>query len=188
MAKPLQFRLGDTAICFEIGAKVDKKALYGYAKRIAEKDGKPLSRGILLADGRLLPTNAVSTLKADPDGSPVEEVRTLIDDQPAELKPSSFDVESPLEAVSMSELATFQVTDVYPLTGSGLGPGLYRTTFNYRKSHSPKDALLLVRSDQAFLLTGIGKRSTFLSLSVAYDFFDAEGESDDADDLDFSMV
>ncbi len=188
MAKPLQFRLGEQLLPFELGSKVDKKALYGFARRIAEKDGKALSRGILLADGRLLPSNAVSSLKADPEGTPVEEVQTLIDDQPAEMKPSSFDVESPLQPVPMSELTTFQVTDVYPLIGSGLEQGLYRTTFNYRKSHSARDALLLVRSDGPFLLVGLGKRSTFLSLSVAYDFFDAEGESDDADDLDFSMV
>jgi hypothetical protein len=188
MAKPLTFRLGDNPISFDVGAKVDKKALYGFARRIAEKDGKALSRGVLLADGRLLPSSALSPVKADPEGSPIEEARTLIDDQPAELKPSSFDVESPLVPAAIADLATFQVHDVYPLFGGSLPAGLYRTTFNYRKSHTPRDALLLVRGDQSFLLVGQGKRSTFLSLSVAYDFFDAEGEADDADDLDFSMV
>ena len=189
MARALTLRLGEATFAFEMGAKVDKRALYGYARRIAEKDGKALSRGLLLADGRLLPTGAVSSIKVDPEGTPVDPVETLVDDHVAELKPSSFDIESPLAPVPMSELAAFQVADVYPLFGAGLGVGLYRTEFSYRKSHQPKDALLLVRADGSFLLVGAGKRSTFLELSVAYDFFDSEGESDDADDeLDFSMI
>jgi hypothetical protein len=188
MAKPLQFKLADQAISFQLGTKVDKKALYGYAKRIAEKDGKALSRGLLMADGRLLPSHAVASLKADPEGTPIEELQTLIDEQVAQTYPSSFDVDSELTPAKMSELATFQVSDVYPLHGEGLAAGLYRTQFNYRKSHTPKEALILVRADQIFLLCGVDKRSTFLSLSVTYDFFDAEGEADDADDLDFSMV
>ena len=189
MARALTLRLGEATFSYELAAKVDKRALYGYARRIAELDGKALSRGLLLADGRLLPTGAVSSIKVDPEGSPIDPVETYVDDIVAELKPSSFDIESPLASVSIAELAAFQVADVYPLLGSGLAGGLYRTEFSYRKSHQPKDALLLVRADGAFLLVGAGKRSTFRDLSVAYDFFDSEGEADDADDeLDFSMI
>lgn len=188
MARSLQFRHGEAVIAFEVGAKVDKKALYGYAKRIAEKDGKALSRGLLMADGRLLPTSAVSYVRVDPLGSPVEPVVQQQEGQPVELKPSSFDVELPLEPVSMARLAEFQVSDVYPLAGEGLAAGLYRTEFNFRKSPQAKDALLLVRGAEAFLLVGVARRSTFLELSVAYDFFDAAAEAEDADELDFSMV
>ncbi|MCB1607099.1 MAG: hypothetical protein KDI71_09015 [Xanthomonadales bacterium] len=192
MARSLNFVLSGASegqqLSFEIGAKVDKKALYGYAKRISEKDGQVLSRGVLLADGRLLPSNALSWIKVDPEGSPVDPVETTVDGEPAELKPSSFEIDSSLEPVPMARLAEFQVNDVYPLQGSGLADGLYRTEFNYRKSHQPKDALLLVRGDSIFMLVGALKRSTFVDLSVAYDFFDAESESDDADELDFSMI
>jgi hypothetical protein len=189
MARALNFRIGEATLSYELAARVDKKALYGYARRIAEKDGKALSRGLLLADGRLLPSNAVSSIKVDPDGSPVDPIETSIDGQAAELQPSSFDIELPFAAVPMALLAAFQVTDVYPLIGTGLEPGLYLGEFAYSKSYQPKDALLLVRADGAFLLVGAGKRSTFLDLSVAYDFFDAEAEADDAgDELDFSMI
>ncbi len=189
MARALSFRLAQITLSFEVAAKVDKKSLYGYAKRIAEKDGKALSRGLLLADGRLLPTSAVASIRVDPDGSPVDPIETYIDDKPAEQKPSSFDIESPLQAVPMAQLAAFQVSDVYPLIGSGLAPGLYRTEFSYRKSHQPKDALLLSRADGVFMLVGAGKLSTFLDLSVAYDFFDTQAEADDdGDELDFSMI
>lgn len=188
MARSLQFRIGESLLAYELESKVDKKSLYGYARRIAEKDGKALSRGLLLADGRLLPSGAVSSVRADPEGSPVDPVEITVEGQPVELRPSSFDVESSLEPVSMNVLAGFQVSDSYPLTGSGLAPGLYRTEFNYRKSPQAKDALVLVRADGAFLLVGLLKRSTFLDLSVTYDFFDAEAEADDADELDFSMI
>lgn len=191
MARSLSFALNGAdaqPVSFEIGAKVDKKALYGYAKRISEKDGTTLSRGVLLADGRLLPSKALSWVKVDPQGSPVDPVQTTIDGEIAELKPSSFDIDSGLESVPMSRLAEFQVNDVYPLTGVGIADGLYRTEFNYRKSHQPKDALLLVRGEQVFLLVGALKRSTFVDLSVAYDFFDAESATDDGDELDFSMI
>jgi hypothetical protein len=190
MAKPLRFALNGQELAFEIGSKIDKSALYGYAKRIAQKDGRELARGVLLSDGRLLPRNAIGNVRADPLGSPIEDPSTEIDGKSAVLKPSSFDQPNALETLPLSALAQFQVRDVYPLTGAGLAPGLYRTEFNYRASFQPSDALLLVRPDgQAFLLTGLLKQATFLSLAVTYEFFDADAESEDeGDDLDFSMV
>ncbi len=188
MARALNFRLGEQTAALEIGAKVDKRALYGHAKRIAEKDGVQLSRGVLLPDGRLLPTHALSWVRVDPEGSPVSDIETLIDGKKVEMLDSSFDEESKLEPVDHSELAQFQVQDVYPLSGEGLPEGLYRTEFSYRKSPQRKDALVLVRPGQTFLLVGLQKASTFLDLSVSYEFFDAEAEADDGDELDFSMI
>lgn len=188
MARALNFRLGEQTAALEIGAKVDKRALYGHAKRIAEKDGVQLSRGLLLPDGRLLPTQALSWVRVDPEGSPVGEVETVIDGQPVQMLESSFDIDTPLAEAPLSELAQFQVQDVYPMTGEGLPEGLYRAEFSYRKSPQRKDALLLVRPGQTFLLVGLQKASTFLDLSVSYEFFDAEAEADDGDELDFSMI
>ncbi len=61
MARALRFTHDGVPLSFEIGSKVDKKALYGYARRIAEKDGRALSRGLLLSFGRLLPSGGVSS-------------------------------------------------------------------------------------------------------------------------------
>ncbi len=44
MARSLQFRIGESVLAYELESKVDKKALYGYARRIAEKDGRKTSR------------------------------------------------------------------------------------------------------------------------------------------------
>jgi len=190
MAKPLRFSNDGTEVSFQLGSKIDKSALYGYARRIAEKDGRELARGLLLSDGRLLPRGAVAQVRADPGGSPIEEPRTEIDGVTATLKKSSFDEVSALSALPIARLAQFQVRDVYPLSGSQLKPGLYQTEFNYRASYQPQEALLLVREDgEAFLLTGLLKQATFLGLAVTYEFFDADAEAiEDADELDFSMV
>jgi hypothetical protein len=81
-------------------------------------------------------------------------------------------------------------TDVYPLKSTELRQGLYRGTFNYRKSARPRDALVLVREDGAFLLVGQLRACPMVERTVAYEFFDAAaGAAEEATDpLDFSMM
>ena len=69
MAKPISFNLAGKKLSIGLGTKIDKRALYGSARRIAEKNGQELERGLLLADGNLLPRNAISSVRVDPDGS-----------------------------------------------------------------------------------------------------------------------
>ncbi len=52
--KAIQFRLGENILSAQIGARIEKKHLYGYSRKVAEKDGKLIERGFLSADGRLL--------------------------------------------------------------------------------------------------------------------------------------
>jgi hypothetical protein len=106
------------------------------------------------------------------------------------LRPSSFDGTEPLEAVPLETLARFVTTDVYPIEPGALPPGLYRGTFNYRKSARPRDALVLVREDGAFLLVGQLKTCPMVGRTVAYEFFDAAAGAaqEAADPLDFSMM
>jgi hypothetical protein len=189
MAKPLLLRLDGREVPFDLGSKVEKKHLYGHARRIAERDGKAMTRGHLAGDGRLFGSGALGYLKVDPEGSPIEETQQWMDGEPAPVVASSFDSGLELEPVALSALTEFAVRDVYPLIGSGIEPGLYRSSFNYRKSNQANEALLLVRPDQVFLLVGQARQTTWLGLSVAYEFFDAEAEAeDDADELDFSMI
>jgi hypothetical protein len=187
VAKPLNYVLDGRALSFELGSKVDKRALYGFAKRVAEKDGRELERGLLLADGRLLPRSAVASVRADPSGSPLGEVQAFEGATPAVQRPSSFDQVAPLKAINMLKLAEFAVRDVYPLTGEGLEPGLYQTEFNYRAGYQTNDALILKQAERCFLLVGVFKQSTPLSLMSTYEFFD-EDDTDAGDELDFSMV
>ena len=189
MAKSIAWRLGEQVYQIELGAKVDKKALYGYARRVVERDGRWLKRGFLCPDGTLIRNDAVSLVKVDPQGSPVEDVITEISGKVPELLPSSFDQENKLEPVPLSTLIGFNVRDSYPLSGSTLPAGLYATTFSYRKSLQYQDALVFVNETEAWLLVGTFKLSTFVGQTVVYDFFDAEAdETGDSEDLDFAMV
>jgi hypothetical protein len=191
MPKPLSYRFGEQTFSAEIGSKVHKSDLYGRAKRVAEKDGKILERGILLSDGRLLPRSATGFVKADALGTPIEKPVANIAGVEAAAIPSSFDATSDLQSVSMTELALFSVTDVYPLGFAELPPaGLYQTQFNYRSGFQANEARVLVKADgQAWLLVGVSKQSAPLGMSLSYEFFDAESEADDdSDELDFSMI
>jgi hypothetical protein len=190
MAKPIAWRLGEQVYQIELGAKVDKKALYGFAKRVVERDGHWLKRGFLCPDGTLIRNDAVSLVKLDPQGSPVEEVVTEVAGKVPDILPSSFDQENKLEPVPLTTLIGFNVRDSYPLSASTLPGGLYATTFSYRKSHHHQDALLFVKENEAWLLVGTFKLTTFVGQTVVYDFFDAEADETggDSEDLDFAMV
>jgi hypothetical protein len=186
--KALKFKFGDQTIEAKLHSKVDKKSLYGYARKSVEKDGRPLSRGILCPDGVVLTRDEIASAYVDPEGSAVEEIVVELDGRPVPLQPSSFDQETPLQEIPLRTLVGFEVTDVYPLDVP-LKQGLYRTTFSYRKTCFYKEAFILVRESDAFLLVGRMKNTTFVGLNVAYDFFDAETDgADDSEELDFSMV
>jgi hypothetical protein len=191
MAKPLVFELADQQFSFVLASKVDKAALYGYAKRIAEKDGKELSRGTLLPDGRLLARGAIGYPKADDGGTPIDAPVAHVLGATIEQLPSSFDKVSPLAALPLTELVLFSVRDVYPVSSAVLpAVGLYRCEFNYRAGYQANEARLLVRADGlAFLLVGVSKASQPVSKTVNYDFFDLEEEHEESEDeLDFAMV
>ncbi len=187
--KEIKFKLGDRVIAAQLGSRIEKKALYGHSRKVAEKDGKILSRGFLSADGRLLRRDEVSQVKLDPEGSPVEEVVTEIEGRTAELQPSAFEQENEVRPVPLVKLAAFAVSDVYPLDALTLEPGLYETQFSFRKSIQPKEALLLVKGSDGYLFVGEAKQTTFVGLNVTYSFFDAEDdEPEEGEELDFAMV
>ena len=187
--KEIKFKLGDQIVVGQLGSRIEKKALYGYSRRVVEKDGKLLTRGVLSPDGRLLRRDAISALKVDPEGTPVEDVATELNGALADLKPSAFEQDNALEAVPLIRLASFAVDDVYTLDALPLSPGLYATEFSYRKSIQPKEALILVKPNEGYLFVGVSKQTTFVGLNVAYSFFDAEEEeAEEGEELDFSMV
>ena len=187
--KSIKFKLGEKVIEAKLQSKVDKKTLYGYARRSIEKDGRPLSKGVLCPDGTVLMRDEIASNYVDPEGSPVEDVVTELDGKPVPVQPSSFEQEAPLEEAPLKALLGFNTQDVYPLDEVPLKPGLYRTRFSYRKACFLKEAFILVREADAFLLVGRMKSATFVGLNVAYEFFDAESEgAEEPEELDFSMV
>jgi hypothetical protein len=187
--KAIKFKLGEQVLEAKLQSRVEKKSLYGFARRVVEKEGRPLTRGILCPDGVVLMRDEIATTYVDQEGSPVEQVVTELDGKPVPVLPSSFDQEAPLEEVPLKTLVGFSVADVYPLDDLALKPGVYRTQFSYRKTCFMKEAFILVRDNDAFLLVGRMKNTTFVGLNVAYDFFDAESDGgDESEELDFSMV
>ena len=193
MAKSLAFTLGKKEYSVDLGRKVSKDDLYGKVRRVVEKDGQPLARGLLAPDGSLLARKSLSTVRIDTEGTPVEPEEVLHDGQPVEVLPSSFEESAPLEKQPIQALAGFCVSDVFPLENCELAPGLYSTWFAYRKGPERKEALVLVKDGEAFLFDGHRKNSPLVGLGVVYDFFDVGGTDDptaedDDDELDFSMM
>lgn len=189
-AKTLKLNVAGQEVSAELESKISKDDLYGRVDQVVEQAGRRLERGWLLPDGTTLRKSQVSTTSVDADGSPAEPVEIQCAGQKVELRPSSFDGVEVLEPVDLETLARFVTTDVYPLQATGLGAGVYRGTFNYRKSARPRDAMVLVREDGAFLLVGQLKACPLVGRTVAYQFFDAPGGTSDeaADPLDFSMM
>jgi hypothetical protein len=188
-AKTLKLIVAGAEVAATLESKVTKDDLYGRVDLVVEQNGKRMERGYLLPDGTTLRRSQVATMSVDPDGSPAEPVEIRSAGQKVELRPSSFEGAEALEPVPLETIARFATADVYPLQATGLAPGLYRGTFNYRTSARPRDALVLVRPDGAFLLVGQLKACPLVERTVAYQFFDAPGATEEsADPLDFSMM
>jgi len=189
-AKTLKMNVAGKEIPAGLESKISKDDLYGRVDVVVEQGGKRLERGWLLPDGVIFRKSQVAMTSVDPEGSPAEAPEIYSAGQKMELRPSSFDGAETLEPAPLEMLARFVTTDVYPLETAGLEPGLYRGTFNYRKSARPRDALVLVRPDGAFLLVGQLKACPMVGRTVAYDFFDAAGAAAEeaGDPLDFSMM
>jgi hypothetical protein len=188
-AKTLKLNVAGKEIAASLESKIGKDDLYGRVDHIVEQAGKRLERGWLLPDGATFRKSQVTMQSVDPDGSPAEPPEVQCAGQKLELRPSSFEGAESLEPVPLETIARFVTTDVYPIAAAGLAPGLYRGSFNYRKSARPRDALLLVRDDGAFLLVGQLKACPLVGRTVAYQFFDAADAAEEAGDpLDFSMM
>ena len=188
--KTLKLKLANKEIPAGFFSKVTKDDLYGRVELVVEQGGKRMERGWLLPDGATFRKTQVSMVAVDPEGCPAETPEIQCAGQKVELRPSSFDGVETVEPVPLQTLARFVTGDVYPIECTDLEPGLYRTTFNYRKSAKPRDALVLVRNDGSFLLVGQLKACPMVARTIAYEFFDAAaGAAEEATDpLDFSMM
>lgn len=189
-AKTLKLNVAGKEITADLQSKVTKDDLYGRVEQVVEQAGRRMERGWLLPDGTTVRKSQVAMTSVDPDGSPAETPEVQCAGQKMELRPSSFDGVEALEPVPFETIARFVTSDLYPLQTTGLAPGVYRGTFNYRKSARPRDALVLVREDGAFLLVGQLKACPLVERAVAYQFFDAPGGAaeESSDPLDFSMM
>jgi hypothetical protein len=187
----ISFILGGKEISCELARKVTKDDLYGRLKKLTIKGDEVLGRGYLTADGRCVPASAISNGRLDPEGTPVDKEEILYDGEVREALPSSFEEAATLEHAPLASLASFCVTDVYPLEGATLDKGLYSTWFSYRKSPERKEAFVLSKEGGVFLLVGYAKNSPFVGQIVPYELFDAEGAGsgdEEDEEMDFAMM
>jgi hypothetical protein len=186
----ISFTLSGNEISCELARKVTKDDLYGRLKKLSVRGEEVLTRGYLTADGRCVPSSAISNIRLDPEGTPVEKEEVLYDGEARDAMPSSFEEAAVLTPVSLSSLISFCVTDVYPLEGAVLEKGLYSTWFSYRKSHERKDAFVLTKDGGSFLIVGYAKNSPFVGQIVPYELFDAEAVADEEEEgeMDFAMM
>jgi hypothetical protein len=189
-SKTLKLKVAGQEIAASLESKIAKDDLYGRVEHLVEQGGRRLERGWLLPDGLTFRKSQVAMTSVDPEGSPADAPEIQCAGQKLELRPSSFEGAESLEPAPLETVARFVTTDVYPIEAGGLAPGVYRGSFNYRKSARPRDALVLVREDGAFLLVGQLKSCPLVGRTVAYQFFDAAsgGAEEAGDPLDFSMM
>jgi hypothetical protein len=186
----ISFTFAGKAFTCELSRKVTKDDLYGRLKKLTIKGDDVLARGYLTDDGRCVPASSISNSRIDQEGTPVEKEEVLYDGKVCEALPSSFEEPATIELAPLTSLASFCVTDVYPLEGSALEKGLYSTWFSYRKSPERKEAFVLSKAGGVFLLVGYAKNSPLVGQIVPYELFDAEGASGDEEDdeMDFAMM
>ncbi len=186
----IAFILGKETLAFELGRKITKEDLYGKLRKLVVRGDEVLERGYLTVDGRPALASRLSSEGLDPEGTPVEDEKILYDGEERSPLPSSFDEAAELTKAPLSALAGFCVTDVYPLEGAGLDPGVYSTWFSYRKSVERKEAFVHAKDGTAFLLAGFSKNCPFVGPVVPYELFDSgdAGDLDDEEEMDFAMM
>ena len=186
----ISFKFGKENLSFELGRKITKEDLYGKLRKLVVRGDEVLDRGYLTPDGRPALASRLTSEGLDPEGTPVEDEKIFYDGEERSPLPSSFDEAAELSLAPLDALAGFCVTDVYPLEGSGLAPGLYSTWFSYRKSVERKEAFLQAREGAVFLLVGYSKNCPFVGPVVPYELFDSSdtGGLDDEEEMDFAMM
>jgi hypothetical protein len=175
-------------------SKLTRADIYGDSKtRVLGPDDEVLSKAGVSENGRdyltrgdfkyalaigdeftLKPTQVVNAL----DGKPVEQI------------PSSFAVAPKFEPASADEVARLEADVVYRLEGVQVGAGSrFIGTFNYRAGYEKKDAVIIGKSEGAFLLVGTLKKASFVGMDVDSQLIAAEETAEEVSgDGDFGSL
>jgi hypothetical protein len=175
-------------------SKLTRADIYGDSKtRVLGPDDEVLSKAGVSENGRdyltrgdfkyalaigdeftLKPTQVVNAL----DGKPVEQI------------PSSFAVAPKFEPASADEVAQLEVDVVYRLEGVQVEAGSrFIGTFNYRAGYEKKDAVIIGKSEGAFLLVGTLKKASFVGMDVDSQLIAAEETAEEVSgDGDFGSL
>jgi hypothetical protein len=171
-------------------AAIKREELYGKARKIVEKDGVELRKGLLTQEGELIPAEELTTIRVDSQGCPFNDPVAQGDDgKEVPLYTSSFKAAREVREIDTGTFPEISVKEVFPLKTSDLPPGVYETEFTYRDSYNLADAVIVIKSkDEGFLLAGEKKTCEGVGPIVNYNFFEEDDEAEEATDeeaLDF---
>lgn len=200
MAKQLTFTYKDATFLADL-AKVDRSKLYGKSEVVTttpEGDVCVLAN-ILPERSLIIPSGTTKAAVVDASGKWLERSELIavnaLDGAPLEKYESSFNAPVALDdEVSENEFLDNVWESVYqldcPELAEAVGEKIFRFGFNYYAGVNRLSAFLLVSDGHLFMLTG--SRAEFPMVTLAQeavlDDVNDESETEDEDEMDFSMM
>jgi hypothetical protein len=184
--------------------KVDREKLYGRKERIVvDEHGDTCSGAHLTTDGAaVVPPGGCAYTYVDATFDTVERSDLKAVDEHgdfAPLVPSTLGVAQPLSGpVDARRVLDHVVTGVYELAPEALSPKLaqaldagqvFETRFNYREDYADSACFLLKNDRAAFALVASPTQFGWTAREAEVTEIEpANGDSNEGDDLDFSMI
>ena len=203
MAKELIFKMQGKEYGLE-PVKLDRKKLYGWTEKTALDDNGDECAIVSIDETGtiIIPKGGTGSGIIDSGGNWLDKSSLITVDSegnPAEKVVSSFNAPIDLaETVSLNEFLEHSITSIYSLQGEENCPelinaikaskGIYYFYFNYRDSFEPSPAFLILKDEELFVLVGKKNIFEFIELENAGFLEEEEIETEDEDELDFSMM
>jgi hypothetical protein len=179
---------------------IDRKALYGYKKRVAfDSSGTECVRASLLRDGSLLLRSGMSAqgyFKDDGSWVPSAELEAVnIDGSKPELLPATIGQVVEGREISAEEVLSLNFVNTYVLDSQSIPKSILDTLaqgkfiafdFNPRADYNLETGVLVSNDNGCFAL--IGDRVDYQYLSLATVASVEDEAAADSDDLDFEMM
>lgn len=200
MAKQLTFTYKDATFLADL-AKVDRSKLYGKSEVVTTTpDGEVcVSANILPELSLIIPSGTTKAAVVDASGKWLDRSEltavNALDGTPLERYESSFNAPIVLdEEASEDEFLDNVWESVYqldcPELAKEVGDKIFRFCFNYNAGVNRLSAFLLVSDGNLFMLAGSKAEFPMVTLAqeAVLDDVNDESETDDEDEMDFSMM
>ena len=202
MARELNFTLENKSFNFTI-QKIDRSKIYGYTTiDVRDENNSSCSLASISDDGlHILSKGCVGYISMTQDDQYIANNTLKITNtagEPLERKPSSFDVDIPLEPSSLEEFLTLNVKSVYQISATDeteqqtalieqlTKHKVLKFLFNYRADYSQDAAFMIHNSEGLFIL--IGHINPFEFIGLEQQAIEIDDTEDDDDNFDFGML
>jgi len=181
-------------VALETGTTIKREDLYGKQKKSVEQDGIPLKKVILTPEGEIYNPEDFTLQKIDSEGAIAGSTK-LCDETGTELTlvPSSYKEARPITPISPEVAVLLKTSSVIPITTPvaeiPLAVGFYKTTYNFRDSYEPSDAVLNITPEGGYILTGEFSNPPMAAKEETYAFFEEEAtsEAEEENEISFEM-